>query len=428
MKTLCVVAGICLMVGVCGALCADTKDVHTSPTLRSSIPYVVTHSDTVQDMLWMAKVGKGDVVYDLGSGDGRIVITAVRNFDARQAVGIEIAPDLIRQSRKNAQDEGVADRAEFIQGDLFTSDFGQATVVTLFLGHDPNIKLRPQMFDTLKPGTRIVSHQYGMGEWQANKTLTVQRTYQGMYGTMANPYSTNPRVPDYTGNESDPFTNDKILMWVTPAPVAGIWRGKIAVGGGARECRLMLHQRLSTVTGTFELSEQPNSTMGVKVELWGTHLRFFCERKDLQIRFDGYIHGDSLKGAMSVMENGRSQEGGWEARREKVDYSGAWEWPCATGPRSVTLRIERNNDQFLVTYSDRDKTIPVTDFYDHGGGFYFTLMIGRDKDGTVITDDPGWLIGGGILSNGTLQGSIEFYPYIDKPVVRAAWHPQRKID
>jgi SAM-dependent methyltransferase len=136
---------------------------------RSSIPYVATRNDAVRDMLWMANVGKDDVVYDLGSGDGRIVIAAVRDFGARRAVGIEIDPNRIRESQKNAQEAGVTDRVEFVQNDLFTSDFRQASVVTLFLGHQPNIKLRPKLFSTLKPGTRIVSHQYAMGEWQPNK-------------------------------------------------------------------------------------------------------------------------------------------------------------------------------------------------------------------------------------------------------------------
>ena len=112
----------------------------------------------------MANVGKDDVLYDLGSGDGRIVIAAVRDFGARRAVGVENDPQRIRESRENATKVNVTDRVEFIQGDLFNAKFAQASVVTLFLGHGPNLRLRPKMFRTLKPGTRIVSHQFGMGE------------------------------------------------------------------------------------------------------------------------------------------------------------------------------------------------------------------------------------------------------------------------
>jgi len=123
-----------------------------APPARSSIPFVATPYDTVRDMLWIADVGKDDVVYDLGSGDGRIVIAAVRDFGARRAVGIEIDAGRIRESRKNAEKAGLTERIEFIEGDLFTTDFREASVVTLFLGREPNIELRPKMLRILKPG------------------------------------------------------------------------------------------------------------------------------------------------------------------------------------------------------------------------------------------------------------------------------------
>ena len=125
---------------VLGGVCVRSQANDSGP-VRPSIPYVATHSDVVRDMLWMANVGEDDVVYDLGSGDGRIVIAAVRDFRARRAVGIEIDPDLVRQSRKNAENAGVAERVEFIEGDLFKQDLRQATVVTLFLEPD---RVRPR--------------------------------------------------------------------------------------------------------------------------------------------------------------------------------------------------------------------------------------------------------------------------------------------
>ncbi len=143
-------------------------------TAQSAIPYVATRNDAVQNMLWMADTGKNDLVYDLGSGDGRIAIAAVRDFAARRAVGVEIDPKLIQQSRENARKAKVADRVEFIQGDLFAADLHEATVVTLFVGHEANLKLRSKLVRELKPGARVVSHQFGMGEWQTDKTLTVR--------------------------------------------------------------------------------------------------------------------------------------------------------------------------------------------------------------------------------------------------------------
>jgi SAM-dependent methyltransferase len=419
MKTARTLLGIALVVAVLELSHAGLAET-TTPPRRPSIPYVATRNDTVQDMLWIANVGKDDVVYDLGSGDGRIVIAAVRDFGARRAVGIEIDPERIGESRKNTQKAGVTDRVEFIQGDLFTTDFRQASVVTLFLGHQSNIKLRPKMFSILKPGTRIVSHQYAMGEWQPDKTLTVRTVYFGMWGEMWNPFSDNPHVPDYTGNEMHFGTSDKISIWIVPAPVAGIWRGKIETEHGPQDLQLTLHQRLSEVTGTFQLSGKTNLTGGVCVDLWGNHVRCWCTPDHIsydrfELRFDGHVHENTMRGTLAVADQGQLQERAWEAQRDKVDFAGTWEWLCASGQRSVKLRIERCDGHLIATYMDRDQTTPVTDFYDWGGGFYFTLLIGREGDSLKITEDTGWLIGEGVLDHGTLKGRIEFYPYGGTP-------------
>ncbi|QOV21788.1 SAM-dependent methyltransferase [Anabaenopsis elenkinii] len=136
------------------------------------VPYVPTPQAVVDAMLSVAKVTKDDVLYDLGSGDGRIVITAAQKYGAR-GVGVEINPELIQEANTNAEQAGVGDRVKFVQQDLFKSDFSEATVVTLYLLPDINIKLRPQLFEQLKPGTRIVSHAFDMGEWEPEQTLKV---------------------------------------------------------------------------------------------------------------------------------------------------------------------------------------------------------------------------------------------------------------
>jgi hypothetical protein len=275
------------------------------------------------------------------------------------------------------------------------------------------------MFRVVRPGTRIVSHQFGMGEWQPDKTLTVRTAYWGMIGTLLNQFSHNPRVPDYTGNESDPFTNDKILMWVVPAPVAGIWRGKIETSQGPQDSQLMLHQRLSEVTGTFEFSGQADPAGRAFVELWGDHMRFTSElgHGQLQLAFDGHVHENTMQGRLAVTDHGQLQEHAWEAHRDKVACTGTWEWPCATGPRSVRLRIGQRGGQLTATYLDRDQEVRVTDLYDFGGGLYFTLLIGREGNSVKITEDTGWLIGEGVLDHGALKGTIEFYPYGAMPDV-----------
>ena len=135
-------------------------------------PYMATPQEVVDRMLQMAEVTKSDVVYDLGSGDGRLVITAAKQYGAR-GVGIDIDPALIAQSRANARKEGVEHLVEFRQQDALTVDVSPASVVTLYLLSGANLKLRPTLQKQLKPGSRIVSHQFGMGDWVPTRTETV---------------------------------------------------------------------------------------------------------------------------------------------------------------------------------------------------------------------------------------------------------------
>ena len=138
------------------------------------VRYEPTPMSVVREMLTMAGVGPQDVVYDLGSGDGRMVITAAREFGAR-GVGIEIDPRLVERARDNARDAGVTDRVEFRQGDMYAADLTPATVVTLFLHPDPNIKLRPRLREQLRPGSRVVSYIWDMGDWQPDEERRVDR-------------------------------------------------------------------------------------------------------------------------------------------------------------------------------------------------------------------------------------------------------------
>ena len=132
--------------------------------------YVPTPQDVVEEMLKLAHVKKGDVLDDLGSGDGRIAVTAAKKYGIR-AVGIDIDPERIRAATENARKAGVSGLVQFRREDLFKADFGEATVVTLYLLPDLNVKLRPRLWQELRPGTRIVSHQFDMGDWKPEKQL-----------------------------------------------------------------------------------------------------------------------------------------------------------------------------------------------------------------------------------------------------------------
>jgi precorrin-6B methylase 2 len=140
--------------------------------LRSpDVVFVPTPYEAVDAMLKVAKTGKNDVVYDLGSGDGRIPIMAVQKYNATRAIGIDINPERIREAEANLKAAGVGDRVRFLNEDLFEANIGDATVVTLYLLPSLNLKLIPKLLADLKPGTRIVSHAFDMGSWKPEQTL-----------------------------------------------------------------------------------------------------------------------------------------------------------------------------------------------------------------------------------------------------------------
>jgi predicted O-methyltransferase YrrM len=145
----------------------------TTETKRPlDVPYVPTHEKVVAEMLRVANVRKDDVLYDLGSGDGRIVITAARDHGTR-GTGIDIDPERVRDANENARRAGVTDKVKFVQGDIFDAKISDATVVTMYLLPSVNMRLRPKLLSELRPGTRIVSHNYDMGDWKPEKTIRV---------------------------------------------------------------------------------------------------------------------------------------------------------------------------------------------------------------------------------------------------------------
>lgn len=159
----------------CAAPDASAGATQAAAPLRApDVRYEPTPQPVVRRMLRLAEVGPGDVVYDLGSGDGRIPITAAREFGAR-GVGIDIDPELVRRSEANALAAGVTDRVVFRNEDLFEADFSDATVVTLFLYPDVNLRLRPRLLNELAPGTRVVSYWHDMEDWTPERSVRAGR-------------------------------------------------------------------------------------------------------------------------------------------------------------------------------------------------------------------------------------------------------------
>jgi SAM-dependent methyltransferase len=164
-----------------------------TPRRDPDVPYVPTTEEAVTAMLKLAGIKKSDVVYDLGCGDGRIVIAAAKQYGAR-GVGIDINPVRIAEAKDNAKKAGVENLVRFEENDLFEADFHEATVVTLFLLPNINLKLRPKLLKELKPGTRIVSNTFDMGDWKADKEATV----------------------DGSGDE-DGYVSHRLFLWTIPA-------------------------------------------------------------------------------------------------------------------------------------------------------------------------------------------------------------------
>ena len=181
-RVLCFLALQCallLSISACAAGGGSLSTPPAQPAAPSLAPYVVTPPDVVEEMLRVAGVRKDDLVYDLGSGDGRIVIEAARRYGAR-GVGIELDPELVRRARENARRANVSHLVEFRQQDVMTIDISPATVVTLYLSREANLKLRPHLLTQLRPGARVVSHEFDMGNWQPSGILRVRDELSGL--------------------------------------------------------------------------------------------------------------------------------------------------------------------------------------------------------------------------------------------------------
>ena len=159
------------MVAVLFVYCAVAQN--RQPIHEPDVPYVPTPQEVVDEMLKLANIQKGDILYDLGCGDGRIVITAAKEYGI-EAAGIDIDPERIEESNQNAAKAGVSNKVKFIEADLFAADISRASVVTLYLLHSVNLKLKPKLLKELKPGTRVVSNTFSMDDWEPKKKIQAQ--------------------------------------------------------------------------------------------------------------------------------------------------------------------------------------------------------------------------------------------------------------
>ncbi len=206
------------------------------------VPFITSPDNVTLEMLNAAGVKRGDHVIDLGSGDGRIVILAAKRFEAT-GLGVEIDPRLVELSKTNARNAGVADKVEFREQDLFKTDLAAATVVTMYLLPEVNLQLRPSLLG-LKPGTRIVSHDWDMGDWKPDRTTVV------------------PVPNKVVGFEK----SSKIHLWTVPARVDGLW----CAAGLLRGASIRLTQKFQTFEGTLGWRDRTRDLVGT---INGTELR-----------------------------------------------------------------------------------------------------------------------------------------------------------
>ncbi len=273
------------------------------------MPYVSTPDEVVAEMLRIANVDKDDVLYDLGCGDGRIVITAAKMYGCR-GVGIDIDPERIRESRENAIKAGVSDRVQFIQVDLFEAEIREASVVTLYLLSGVNLRLRPKLFLELSPGSRVVSHEFRMGNWEPDATSSVK----------AENYR-DPYLFDYWDEQiADYWRTHKVYLWIIPGNVKGTWKLTIPDISGNDEFTLRFDQEFQRVRGQVLEGASSISVFIKDVKIRGNMLLFTLERKlkgrTESLHFEGIIQGNTMRGTMEIEGAPGKGKIKWTAKRD----------------------------------------------------------------------------------------------------------------
>ncbi len=250
------------------------------------VPFVPTSDETVDRMLRMAGVGPKDYLIDLGSGDGRIVIAAAKQFGAT-GFGVELNTERWKLSLRNAEREGVADRVAFYQRDLFETDLSKATVLTMYLLPTVNLKLRPRILSELRPGTRVVSHDFDMAEW----------------------------MPDARADRG--WT--RVYLWIVPAKVEGEWAWKQPVGKGTPEFTMELRQQFQMISGPVKIDNDPYWLMDARLRGEEISFTVIGDAGGLRIRheYSGRVAGDAIKGTVRMVngDNAAPVSAPWSAVR-----------------------------------------------------------------------------------------------------------------
>lgn len=228
------------------------------------VPFVPTPYVVIEEMLRLARVTPQDFVMDLGSGDGRVLITAAQRYGAR-GMGVDLDGDLVAQSMESAAAAGLAERVTFLQQDLFKTDFSRATVITMYLLPGVMMRLQPRLLE-LKPGTRLVSHDFRLGDWKPDVTTQIRKN---------------------------------TFLWIVPAKVAGQWRIRVALPGGDHDIDLELRQQYQEVDGYGKFGSRHAQIWESKLS--GDQLSFIMvddrdRENEAALYFEGRVNGDVIEG------------------------------------------------------------------------------------------------------------------------------------
>jgi 16S rRNA G966 N2-methylase RsmD len=284
MKFTSMMGGIAMLAGSLFVLPAWSQDG------RGDVVYVPTPQIVVDTMLEMAKVGANDYLIDLGSGDGRIVITAASRFGAR-GFGVDLDTYLLKLANQNAKQAGVTDKVHFVEENLFRTDLSRATVITSYLLPEMNLKLRPKLM-ALKPGTRIVAHDYHFGEWdpEEQRELVVPEKKVGTPGI------------------------SYVFSYVVPARVPGKWQSVVSISGREMPMEFSLQQEFQEIEGKVEIRDR---SVDLRGRILGERIRMVAGGRSGVPRheFTGQIGNGVITGSVVIGEGASRQQAAWTARQ-----------------------------------------------------------------------------------------------------------------